>query len=183
MSIIDDLLGKEPEQRTVEFCLDRDLRTRLAETQYELEQAKRRAASRTATDADRDTVADLEYQVEQLIPDVRARLVRFVFNAIPTDAYDALKGQHRPTEAQKTEARKAGLPVPDVNTRTFPPALIAAACTRVETPSATAPGLTVEEAEQLWASDAYNQAERNELFNTALEATVRRIQVDLPKGA
>jgi hypothetical protein len=188
MGVIDDILAKEPEQRTVEFCTDRALREQLATAQYELETAKHRA-DRVRGDKERaDELAreidDLEEQIEGLTAEVRETgLIRFTFAALEPEEFDDLKGQHRPTERQLTKARKEKQPQPDWNEDTFSPVLVAAACIKIESPSGSVDGLSVEDAERIWHSRAYNSAERAELFNTALAAQLTRTRVDLPKGA
>ncbi len=187
MGVIDDLLAKEPEQRTVEFCLDHQLREALSTAQTAQARARNRldaipAANRDRVRELRDEIDAQQGRIDELIPQVQANLVRFTFQAIAQDDFDELKGQHRPTEPQRTAARKAKRPEPDFNEDTFPPVLIAATCVRIQTPSGTADGLSLEDAQRLWASDRYNDAERNELFNSALAAQLTRIGIDLPKG-
>lgn len=188
MGVIDDILAKEPEQRTVEFCTDRALREQLSEAQGDLERARRRADQARSSDKDRahDLQAEvdvIEERIDGLLADVRERgLIRFTFAALDDTEFDALKGQHRPTEQQRTTARKAKQPEPEWNTETFPAALVAAACVKVESPSGSVDGLSTEDAERIWKSRAYNEAERAELFNTALGATLTRTRIDLPKG-
>lgn len=187
MSILDDLLGKEPEQRTVEFCMDRELTRRLSEAQLDLEKAKRaeggvRSNDRDKTSAARAAVEDLEVRVSDLVAEVQGRLIRFTFAALDPQEFDRLKGEHRPTEKQRTDARKNDTQIPDFNLDTFPPVFVAAACVKVQTPSGSQDGLSVDAAEAMWVSRSYNDAERAELFNTALNATVTRTRIDLPKG-
>lgn len=181
MSVLDDVFGKEPEHRTVEFILDHDLREKLATANYDLEMARLKAGRKDVTSEDRAAIAEAQERVDDLVPLARGRLIRFHFQALDPTEYDALKGAHRPTEAQRTEARKAEKQAPEWNTGTFPAALIAKACVLVESPSGTAEGLSVEDAERLWKSRSYNDAERAELSNTALNATMTRMRVDLPK--
>lgn len=189
MGVIDDILAKDPEIRTVEFCTDRTLREKLATAQFDLQQAKQRRDRFRGSDKERADEAvreidDLEDRVAQLSDEVKDHgLIRFTFQALPPDEYDALKAQHRPTEPQKTKARKANEAPPDFNTDTFPPVLIAAACILIESPSGKAEGLSVEDAERIWTASTYNDAERNELFNAAFGAQFTRTRADLPKGA
>lgn len=188
MGVIDDILGKDPEVRTVEFCTDRTLREKLATAQYELHQAKRARDQARGRDKERaDELArqidDLEDTVEQLLDEVKEHgLIRFSFEAIDPEELDKAKGLHRPTEPQKKAAQKKGDPAPEFNTDTFPPVLLAAACTLVETPSGRQEGLSEEDAQAIWHSKAYNSAERNELFNAAYGAQLTRTRIDLPKG-
>lgn len=188
MGVLDDLLGKDPEQRSVDFIADRTIRERLSEAQSDLDDAKRALSRVRQGDTDGKAAAervvdDCRQVVDDLLEQARPHRIRFTFDALDAQAYDGIKGQkeHRPTEHQRTVARKANLPEPEWNTDTFPPAVISAACVGVTTPNGNQPGLSVEEARQLWASRAWNQAERGELFNAALGATVTRTRVDLPK--
>lgn len=180
MSVLDDLLeAKEPELRRCEFCLVHDLREQWTK-------AKTKAgAARTAADArgsrDANVVAELE-AAEQELDDLREQigqhLVVFQFRSIDRVEFDRIKKENRPTEQQRTEARKAGTNPPEWNTDTFAPALVAAACVTVTGPSGTQPGLSTEDAVKLWASDRWNEAERAELFHTALAAYVSRTDME-----
>src|SRR5690348_9284603 len=133
MGIIDDILGKQPEQRSVEFCADRTIREGLSEAQWELEQAKDRAdrfrgGDKTRGDELGQAVAAAEAKVEELLEQARPHLIRFTFGALAPEELDKLKAQHRPTESQLTEARKAKTAQPEWNIKTFPPVLVAASC-------------------------------------------------------
>lgn len=187
MGVIDDILAKEPEQRTVEFCTDRHIREALSEAQADLGRARIRADQLRPGDGDRATsvhaeISDLEATVESLTEQARANLIRFTFAALDPEVFDEIKGKHRPTETQLTAARKEKTSAPQWNVDTFPPVLVAAACVKLEGPSGTADGLSIEGAQAIWKSRSYNEAERAELFNTALGATLTRTRVDLPKG-
>lgn len=187
MGVIDDILAKEPEQRSVEFCIDRHLREALSEAQHELEKARARAdqlrgGDRDRADEVRRTIVDCEEKVAELIESTKDKLIRFTFAALDPEVFDEIKGKHRPSEKQLTVARKEKTTPPEWNLDTFPPVLVAASCIRIDSPSGTVDGLSVEDAEKIWKSRAYNTAERNELFNTALGATLTRTRIDLPKG-
>lgn len=187
MGVIDDILAKEPEQRTVEFCTDRALREKLATAQHELNVARSKApkerGDQDQADMSARQIEDLEERIETLTAEIEERgLIRFTFAALEPSEYDELKGKHRPTEQQLTRARKEKRAQPEFNTDTFPPVLVAAACVKVESPSGSVDGLSIEDAERIWKSRAYNEAERAEMFNTAYFAQVTRTQVDLPKG-
>lgn len=181
MGVIDDILAKEPEHRTVEFCTDQQLREALAEAQFELEKARQRADQSRSPDARRE-VNDLETKVEELLKEAKTKLIRLTFGALDPEHFDELKGQHRPTEKQLTAARKEKAAPPEWNSDTFAPVLVAAACIKVESPSGTADGLSLDDTKAMWASKAYNTAERNEMFNAALAATLTRTRIDVPKG-
>ena len=187
MSAIDDLFSKEPEQRYVEFCLDRDLRDALSEAQQNLTVARAEATSIRPTDKERfedanRRIADLEEIVADLVEQARPKLIRIDFGALDPQEFDDLKGEHRPTSQQLSKARQEKAPQPEWNNDTFEPALVAAACIKVTGPSGTADGMSLETAEQMWTSRSYNEAERSWIFNTALSATMMRTRIDIPKG-
>ena len=187
MGVIEDIHAKEPEQRFVEFCMDREIREALSAAQVDLERARRRAdqlrGDKDQGDDLRREIDHLDEQVRELGEQAKGRMIRFTFAALEPERFDDLKGEHRPTEPQKTKARKEKGPEPEWNTDTFPPALVAAACVKVESPSGEIDGLSVEDAEAMWKSRSYNDAERAELFNTALGAQLTRTRIELPKGA
>lgn len=187
MSVIDDLLNlKEPEYRTAEFCTRHDLRERWAEAKQKVNAARLQAQGRNK---DAGAAAELE-AAEQDLDDLRAEigqhLITFQFRSVERTEFDAIKAKCRPTESQRTEARKLGQQPPEWNIDTFSPALVAAACTKLTGPSGEQEGLSLEEAEALWASDRWNHAERTELFHTALSAYIARTDLDgvaLGKGS
>ncbi len=187
MGIIDDILAKEPEQRHVEFIKDRALREDLSTAQLDVEEAKLRLTRVPSSDKDaardlRREIGDLDQLIEELWERAGKNLIRFTFAALAPEVFDELKGTNRPTQHQLTEARKEQRPSPDWNNDTFEPVLVASACVKVETPSGTSDGLSVEDAETMWKSAAYNRSERNDLFNTALSAQLTRTRIDRPKG-
>jgi hypothetical protein len=183
LSIADDLFeGKPPEIRTVQFPTDRDLAER-----YNAALARHETASvmaRTYPDGDRERteLAEAEEERDRLAAEMRGKLITFTFRSVDPETFDRLKAEHRPTESQKTAARKTGRDIPEWDPDTFGPALVAAACVKVEGPSGVQDGLSTEDAQRLWASERWNAAERGELQNAALGAYLTRIRVDLPKA-
>lgn len=182
MSVLDDLLSKRPEERTVKICLDFELAQQLEAAMAERERT-RRLADLQPDDAEAAERADLAAQeARRISANVDEQLVEFTFSSIDPGEFDDLKASHRPTEKQRTDARKNGQPPPEWNIDTFPPALIAACCTRVKGPSGTQEGLAFDEAKQLWAAPNWNVAERAELFNASLAAHMTRTRlVEGPK--
>lgn len=185
--VMADLLAKEPETREVEFCMDRLLAQRLGEARYERDRTKREATRKHPDDqAAAEAIAqaeDAEKAYEELLEQVREKLVKFVFVAVEPVVYDKLKAANRPTEQQRTDARKENREPPEWNPDTFYPALLAEACLSVTTPSGTKDGLSVEEAKQLWTAKNWNSAERAELGNAAVAAYLTRTRLDLPPKA
>ncbi len=182
-----DLLAKEPETREVEFCMDRTLAQRLGEARYERDRTKREATRKHPDDQAAAEAAaqaeEAEKLYEELAEQVRAKLVKFVFVAVEPVVYDKLKADNRPTERQRTEARKENREPPEWNPDTFFPALLAEACLEVCSPSGTKEGLDLEEAKQLWTAKNWNSAERAELGNAAVAAYLTRTRLDLPPKA
>ncbi len=184
---MDDLRAKQPETRTVEFCMDHDLAERLVDARIERDRLKREAGrrhvdERAAHEAEaRAEEAEQEYL--ELAEQAKPKLIRFVFAAVDPETYDRLKAEHRPTERQRTEARKQNQDLPEWNVETFPPALVAASCIKVTGPSGEQDGLSIEEAQAIWKADNWNSAERAELGNAAMAAYLTRTRLDLPPKA
>lgn len=179
MSVMMDVLeGKEPEQRTAEFCTKSELRDQWSELK-----ARAHRASIQANARPKDQAAQAEHaEAEQLLTEMRERiagaLLRFVMHPVDRETFDRLKAENRPTEAQRTEARKNGEDPPEWNVNTFAPALVAASCVKLTGPSGEQEGLSIEDAMAIWNSPRWNQAERAELFNTALAAYLSRTPMD-----
>lgn len=185
---MDDVFAKDPEVREATFCMDRKLAQRLYDAELERDRTKRearRSHSDEQARAEAEAAAeDAQAAYDALVEQVQGRLITFRFRPVEPNDWDALKAKHRPTEAQRTEARKKGdKQVPEWNVDTFPPAFVALACYEVESPSGTNPGISAEDAERIWSSDVWNNAERAELFNTAYSAYVTRTVVELPPKA
>jgi hypothetical protein len=187
MGVIDDLFAKDPEVREAQFCMDRRLANKLYEAGLERDRTKREARRRYE---DESAAAEAQAQAEDaqaaydaLVEQVQGKLITFRFRPVEPHDYDQLKAKHRPTESQRTEARKQNQDPPEWNLETFPPAFVALACYEVETPSGTKDGLSVEDAEKIWKSPVWNSAERAELHNTALGAYLTRTRLDLPPKA
>jgi hypothetical protein len=187
MGVIDDLFAKDPEVREVQFCMDRRLANKLYEAGVERDRTKREARRRHedgAAAAEAQAQAeDAQAAYDALVEEVQGKLITFRFRPVEPHDYDQLKAKHRPTESQRTEARKQNEDPPEFNIETFPPAFVALACYEVETPSGKTDGLSVEDAEKIWKSPVWNNAERAQLHNTALAAYTTRTRLDLPPKA
>lgn len=178
-SVMDDVLeGKDPEQRTAEFCTKADLRERWGELKSKAQRARIQADARPKDQAAAAELEQAEHDLDELRQTIAGHLIRFTFHPIERDEFDKLKGENRPTETQRTEARKNGGQPPEWNTATFGPALVAAACVKLTGPSGEQPGLSPEEATAIFTSKRWNEAERAELFNTALAAYLSRTPMD-----
>jgi len=183
MSAIDDLLQKRPEERTVVLPLDFELAHAAAQAEDRLNQAKAMSDRPGATVEAISVTEDRQAEYDKAVEALRGQTATFTFRSIAPQTWDELKREHRPSESQRTEARKQGQAPPEWNEETFSPALIAAACIKVITPSGEQPGLSIDEATKLWTSDSWNKSERAELFNAALSAFVARTRmIDLPKA-
>lgn len=179
MSVLDDLFeAKEPEQRTAEFCTLHELRELWAEAKQAADRAKLQANARSK-DADAAATAEAaEERLTELRERIGRHLIRFTFRSIEREEWDRLKAENRPTERQRTDQRKAGLQPPEWNVDTFAPAIVAAACVKLEGPSGEAEGISREDADRIWSSPRWNESERSELFHTALAAYLSRTQLD-----
>lgn len=179
MSVMDDVLeGKDPEVRFAEFCTNAELREQWGMAKARVNRAQ---VSVNARPKDQGAVAELEAAEDELNTmreRIAGSLLRFTFHPVSSVQYDELKAEHRPTERQRTEARKNGTQPPEWNSATFAPAFVALACVKVEGPSGAQEGLSAEDAQRIFASPRWNEAERAELFNTALAAYLSRVPMD-----
>lgn len=173
MSVIDDVLRKEPEYRSIDFCLRHDLRERWVKAQARAATTKmlldKTPSSKEARQEHNAAVAELDLLREEVGPE----MLHFKFRSLAREEFDAVKAQHRPTHAAITDARKNGTGTPEWAT-SFQPALVAAACCLLRGPSGEQDHLSAEEAVAIWSSDRWNEAEKSELFHTALGAYVSR---------
>jgi anti-sigma-K factor RskA len=177
MSIVDELLAKKPETRTVPIPLDPALAERYTEAKTQHEQAKR---SSDAAPKDTDRAAEVERcraELDALAEELKPHMSEFVLRSVSPTEFEELKTANRPTERQRTDYRKAGVEAPEWNPDTFQPALVAKACLSITTSSGTQ-----EDALRIWQSDAWNVGVRNELFGAALSAYFSFTKVDLGKG-
>jgi hypothetical protein len=110
--------------------------------------------------------------------------VNYVIKGLGRPDFDALRGKHPPTKAQRDEFRKAALAAGmashqvgelTYNSDTFPSALLAACI--------VSPTTTVDEAQALWNSDEVSDGELADLFGTALALCTRNQVNVLGKGS
>lgn len=98
----------------------------------------------------------IQTELDKLNEDSLATEVTFVFQSIGHMAYDKLveSPKHKPTKAQAKEGS-------NFNPLTFPQAIVAASCIE--------PVMTLEEVEELFQVESWNNAELTKLFYGALE--------------
>lgn len=157
---LDHLRKKKPIERTVPIILD-DTPVKAVEV------AKRMVATAPAEGELHDkAVADLEAAYQTL----EESTVDILLRSIGRKRYDALLGDHPPTEEQKKEDGGENLLY---NPETFPIALVAE--------SSVEPKMTYEEAKDLF--DEWNGAELSELFFAALAVNTQRRVVELGKDS
>lgn len=183
MSAVSDLLTrKKPTERSITISLDPDKAETLSTARRVRDTAQLSADEHPENAQLADRAMEAAQKYEEAVAAMRGSVVRMTFRAIDRQELDRLKGEHRPTERQKTDARKRKEPEPEWNNDTFPPVLIAAACVRIEGPSGGEDGISVEDAEKFWASPDYNMNERAAVFHTAVAAQMALHAVgDLPK--
>ena len=101
---------------------------------------------------------------EEAWDDYRVRVaeatVEVTFRSIGRRRYDELQKAYPPTPGQIADFKRKGLPEPVTDPEKFTAALIAA--------SSVSPKLSYEEVRELVDSEAWNDAELNELFMAAL---------------
>ena len=198
MSVIDDLLAKQPETRTVHVPLEPELAKEWDMAKQAVLDAERAFAAARQEVARAGTTAgmvllqddmnarqrDVEEAKERLAEAeerLRANTVRFVLSSVTPETFKELKQRCPPTPEQRKQARSANEKV-EWDPDTFQPALVATACKRVESPRGTQDGLSEEEATRMWASPEWNVGLRNELFSAALQAYYFFTRIDLPKS-
>ena len=125
-----------------------------------------------ARDADRlsndtDKAPSIQEKIDTLVAASQDSIVVFTFKSIGRENYDDLILEHPPTKKQKEEGS-------DFNTDTFPPILVAASCVE--------PEMTVEEANQMFASDSWNGAELRDLFFGALGVNTETGDIPLSRS-
>jgi hypothetical protein len=119
---------------------------------------------------------DLEAEHDSLEAAVNDATEIFVFRGLRRDALDKLLDAHRPTKAQTEKNKEKGLPAPDWNPDTFPPALLAACCVSHD--------LSDDDWKVLWHdADEWNSAELQSMFAAAYNANSSMRVVDMGKGS
>jgi hypothetical protein len=179
MSVMDDVLqGKDPERQVAEFCLKAELREQWSKAKGKEAMARIQAEARPKDQAASAELEAATAELDELRECIQGAMLRFVMHPVDRQTFDRLKSENRPTETQRREAKTQGLQPPDWNTATFAPALVAASCVELTGPSGTQDGLSTEDAVAIWSSPRWNEAERNELFNTCLAAYLSRTPMD-----
>lgn len=99
-------------------------------------------------------------------------VVRFTFQALGGDEYDALLNLHQPTPDQRAKAKEVGM-VASYNEDTWPPAIVAACL--------VSPELSTADVAQIYKSPKWNQAELGQLTGCAMFVNQNRRKADLGK--
>lgn len=172
----DNLKKKKAPTRSVTLVLDPDVAEAWAEAESKLDAA--RSDLEQGFSAERQNAVDrAEEELEALRPEYDEAAVELVVKGIGRPAWNALADEYSPTDKQRREARKLYGPMADqrYNPDTFPLALLAA--------SLVEPEMTVEELNELFDSDGYNDAERNMLIAAAMEVNQTSRVMSLGKGS
>lgn len=176
MSNTSKLLRRKRRTTTVSFCVDPNEAPEVQRLRGEVEVAKLRADKAQATDEDRDRLTAAEAALDTKLGEVD--LVVFHLQALGAKANEKLTAKHPPTDDQRREAieaqKRMGVEKPRPpawNTDTYLPALIAAACTSIETPTDTIPGddVTVDLLDEMMADESWSPGDMEVLGAAALE--------------
>lgn len=134
----------------------------------ELREQIRRLKLRSTDDLEVATqLRQLEKEQEVAKAAVRDAGIEVVMRSIGRDAWEKLKRAYPPTDQQVAEFKeRGGQSRLEYNFETFPVPAIAASCVQ--------PGMTVEQAQQLWDSPQWNEAECARLFEMAMSANETR---------
>jgi len=131
-----------------------------------------RSLHSAARDADRlsndsDTAPKVQTQIDKLLKKSQKSIVVFTFKSIGRFNYDKLVSEHPPTKEQKADGA-------DFNAETFPPTLVAAACSD--------PEISLEESVDMFDSPEWNNAELRALFFGALEVNTETGEIPLSRS-
>ena len=166
---------KRPVRRTVLIAGDNVL----AEEVNALEEEVRRlriTELRRESDAERASLLEAKVdELESKKKELQDSSIKFVFQAIRRDRYDALVSEHPPSEAQRKEAEEAGETNLAFNPETFPVALIIACMVE---PSE----FDHDEMKEWLTSENWNQSELLTLFQACLAVNTTSSLVSLGKG-
>lgn len=168
---------KKPLVRTTYVVLDPDMVERFEEARTAVDVAQIRSNSdpkdaqrKLDLQAAKDAFEALRMELEET-----DAVVKVTFRGIGRKTYDDLIQDHPPTLEQLAKAKKDGHSDLAFNLDTFPPAIVAA--------SMVEPTLTLEQVQEIWDSDEWNQVELGELFNSAMQVNGTRRTVDLGKDS
>jgi len=162
---------KKAVTKTIDIQLDGEVADRIADL---------RSAHTAARDSDRlsntpDKAGEIMKQIEELVEASQDTVVTFSFKSIGRFRYDELAGEHPPDE----DAKKEGA---EFNADTFPPALVHESCFEI-TPHGEdpIPGMSLEEAVDMFESPDWNGAELRRLFFGALEVNTETGDIPLSR--
>ncbi len=154
---------KKPVTKTVAIQIDGEVANEIAALRS-LHSAAR-DQDRHSNDADK--APQVQKQIDKLLKKTEKSIVVFTFKSIGRLNYDELVSQHPPTK----DAKKDGA---DFNAETFPPALLAAACSN--------PEISIEEAVEMFDDPDWNNAELRALFFGALEVNTETGEIPLSRS-
>lgn len=170
-----DIKGaKKPVTKSVRIVLDPDVGVQYNEAKLAYDNAKVMSDAVPADKALRATANGASDAFDAALEAIEENSVLFTFRALARTGLDDIIAEHPPTPKQKKAAEQRGEEA-NWNSDTFPPALMAACCIE--------PELTPEDAQEMWDSPDWNQAELLSLFATALEVQQTRRVVDLKKDS
>lgn len=173
---------KKPFTQRVSICCDVELAERFDEVRAERDEIRGNVErygflERPVPEDVARKLEDVEAEFDALEAEVVESNETFVFRGIRRDALDSLLDEHRPTKDNIDVNVKKGLPAPEWNPDTFPPALCAATCI-------SHPDLTIDDWKVLWHdSEEWNSAELQQMFACAYNANSNMRVVDMGKGS
>lgn len=172
----DHLVGKKkPLTKRIPIVLDPDLAEEHERARRDRDVAQMRSEanpkdpeSAFALIGAEDRLAELRRRLED-----EGAIVWFTLRGIGRTRYDALLDAHPPTAEMRLKAKAAGFETASWNWDTFPPALVHACLVDSD--------LTLEDLQEMWDSDDWNQAELTEILNAAVAVNGTRRTVELGK--
>lgn len=180
---------KKPTTETVPIVLDTEWAVRLGDAQEKVNQA--RSAQKvaeamldvvdresptfetTATEAV-DAQAALDVAVaarDALRAEASETIIEFKFRGLAMWEIDELIAEHRPTDAQRAEAKKNGANPPQWDVDTYPPALVHTAM--------VFPDWSLADVQALFRDPNWNVRETRDLYDAADSVSMGRRVVDL----
>ena len=160
--------AKQPVEHSTPICTVSAIADELAEAQKTLGDLERRKRLGVAGEDVDDELIVAQVTVDEAQAKYDEHAVWFTFRAVGRERLDELMREHRPTAQQvadfKRDLKLAQIPgsanaqLP-YNTETLPPVLISEA--------AVEPKFTIEEARELWMSDAWSQGETAMILQAA----------------
>lgn len=178
------LVDRQPATDTVTFAADSGDAQRLAKARQTLDTAKARVQiARDDTARAEATVAvdDAQAVFDELRADMAT--ITFELRGIGPEVIEEMMAAHPPSAAEKKKARAAngGKPSPaNWSEATFPPALLAACCTRIVHSSPDVDDTTdvdVGRATALWSSPSLTVSDKAALFLACLSLDQRDSKV------